>query len=87
MEIKPAEEIKTYEDLADDRDYMEHLFNKKAKEGDGNFAIAYALMVIAGWHGQIAMEAEGIANSISGKYMREFMLEYVKANQTPQGHA
>ena len=66
---------------------MEYLFQEKAKEGDGNFAIAYALMVIAGWHGQIAMDTEGIANHISGKYMRQFMEYYVRANQTPQGHA
>jgi hypothetical protein len=36
----------------------------KAKEGDGRFAIAFALMELADSQYAIAMETEGVASSI-----------------------
>jgi hypothetical protein len=40
-------------------------FLDKAKEGDGRFAIAYALLELADSQYAIACEAEGVANSIA----------------------
>ena len=57
--IKPKKE-----DQVAQEDCIQCFFRKKAKEGDGNFAIAYALMVLADSQYVIAMETAGVANSL-----------------------
>lgn len=57
--IKPKKE-----DQGEQEDCIQCFFRKKAREGDGSFAIAYALMALVESQYAIAMETEGVAKSI-----------------------